>query len=509
MASAASRSERRRTRRRLRAGRRRARRGTPRRARRAARRSTPRRSRHRRRAAPAPAVGRPLWRRTASSSAFWSSCAARLARFTSGPTSGSTVATCRARQESAPEAGSGAAAGSPARPRRSAPGRPSRPTVGGGLEHDDVDLRDGDRFGVGLARRAGQDRVGVDSSGAAVWPARIRANNESTSASSASARRRSRAPRSAFASRRFAVASGSHDFEHLRLGLRDGDLARDVVRPGRERALGRGARFDMGQRLGRVEERALHHAVRLEQTVAALTKLFDLCLQQAAPAAEIGEHAFARDAALRRASRDPADARSRRSRRLPAPRAHVGRRRTGRSRRGSPPRAPRPRRRSRPRRLRPRRCAPTGSPPPPCGGDAPRPAPLPSRSRSAPRPCGGCRPMPRAPCAAGARFPRRARRAAVARRAGAAPEAAPRGRRGSRPSCCSRSRVAASSSETRRRNVRTSASAYPRNELPNVRLAMSSAERCGVLLMTRCRRSLSGIPNPQRQTRVHSDHRQS
>ena len=205
------------------------------------------------------------------------------------------MATCRARQASAPEAGSGAAAASPGSAAAVAPG-PSVASHGGGLEHDDVDLRDRDRFGVGLARRARRRIVsGSASPGAAVWPARMRANNESTSASSVGASTFP-APRSAVASG-FAVASGEHDFEHLRLGLRDGDLARDVVAArARARALGRGARFDMGERLGRVEERALHHAVRLEQTVAALTQLFDLCLQQAATAAEIGEHAFARDA---------------------------------------------------------------------------------------------------------------------------------------------------------------------------------------------------------------------
>ena len=203
------------------------------------------------------------------------------------------MATCRARQESAPEAGSGAAAASPGSAAAVAPG-PSVASSGGGLEHDDVDLRDRDRFGVGLARRARQDRVGI---GLARRRGLAGADAREQRVDVGELGRRVDVPRAALGICVWVRGRvREHDFEHLRLGLRDGDLARDVVGPGRERALGRGARFDMGQRLGRVEERSLHHAVRLQQTIAALTKFFDLCLQQAATAAEIGEHAFARDA---------------------------------------------------------------------------------------------------------------------------------------------------------------------------------------------------------------------
>jgi hypothetical protein len=61
-------------------------------------------------------------------------------------------------------------------------------------------------------------------------------------------------------------------------------------------AFGGRARFDLRERFGRVEERALHHAVRLEQPIATLSQLLDLGLQQRTPATEIGEHALARAA---------------------------------------------------------------------------------------------------------------------------------------------------------------------------------------------------------------------
>ena len=104
------------------------------------------RARRRRRAAPARRVGRPLWRRTASSSAFWSSWARRLARLSSGASSGS-IALARLVRHSAASATRGAG-----------------PEAGG-------------RGCAGASRGSAPT--------ASSCPARRRANSESTSASAA------------------------------------------------------------------------------------------------------------------------------------------------------------------------------------------------------------------------------------------------------------------------------------------------------------------------------------
>ena len=59
------------------------------------------------------------------------------------------------------------------------------------------------------------------------------------------------------------------------------------------RPLGR-ARFDLRQCFGRLEERALHDSVRVEQVVAPAAQLVDLRLEQTAAAEQIGEHALTR-----------------------------------------------------------------------------------------------------------------------------------------------------------------------------------------------------------------------
>ena len=59
-----------------------------------------------------------------------------------------------------------------------------------------------------------------------------------------------------------------------------------------------GARLDLDQRLGRVTERALDDAVRVEQPVAPGAQLVDLSLEQHASSTEVGEDPLAHRARL-------------------------------------------------------------------------------------------------------------------------------------------------------------------------------------------------------------------
>ena len=263
------------------------------------------------------ADGRPLWRRTASSRLFWSSWAERLARLTSGR----HERIDRVDVPGPPGIGrvDGFREPPPARPRRVGRGRwrrrrPSATTSSSSTSSDldDVDLRrPRSRLGVGAvggrAPASGQDRQRVSARS----PRRRRCGRPG-SARTANRRRPSRSarlesfrgararalsrPGSRFAGiERYATIASASRLERELRACRSRNAA--LFARNRPRARVRcGARFDLRQRFGRVEERALHDAVRLEQTVATLAQFLDLCLQQTATATEVGEHALARDA---------------------------------------------------------------------------------------------------------------------------------------------------------------------------------------------------------------------
>ena len=74
-----------------------------------------------------------------------------------------------------------------------------------------------------------------------------------------------------------------------------GDLGRDIDRfVARGRSFDRGARLDLRECFGGVEERALDRAVRVEETVAPAAQGLDLRVQERAPTHQIAEHALAR-----------------------------------------------------------------------------------------------------------------------------------------------------------------------------------------------------------------------
>ena len=185
-----------------------------------------------------------------------------------------------------------------------------------------------------------------------------RRRGSASSASPASARRRA-SPRSASlgvddrAVGRVGSTAASTSVER-RSATRSRLLARLACRAPRVR---RDARFDLRERFGRLEERALHDAVRVEQVVAPAAQLVDLRLQQAAAAEQIGEHTLARRlrfvehlAALLARGLDDLFGLAFGTRALLL---RVRLRRRPRSR----PRAPRRRRRARRRASRPPRCA--------------------------------------------------------------------------------------------------------------------------------------------------------
>ena len=374
-------------------------------------------------------------------------------------------------------------------------------------------LRRGSDFGAGLRRAA--PRVASDaavssagalapasaaSEAASAWPARIRANSESTSASVPSApSSRSSASSvdrgvgtSISALSAISIATTSTTVRRVaggrveRFDLRRDSAARSngSVRSADRSATDRASTCASAS----VASRNVRFTVRYASSRRSrpTAQLLDLRLQQRAPPDEIGEHALARR--LRLVEHLPALARA------PLRRSPPTRRRP-RSR--TPRRAPRRRRAARRRAsaLRPRRSARVGL-------GAMRSAAargLVDHARPrAPRPSCGSRRPPRGPNGAGGRSPRRARRAAPARSAARGCAAAPRARRSRRG--------APAHAVARRDDLLGDAlqerahlgSENPRTRCRTIAFAISSGERCGVLSIRRCRRSDSVIGIPPR-----------
>ena len=227
----------------------------------------------------------------------------------------------------------------------------------------------------------------------------------------------------------------------------------------RRRSLDRGARLDLRERFGRVEERALDGAVRVEQIGRARRATLR--------SARSGARAGARDrrararapTSPRRASRGLDGARCSRiasaSALADVERSTAARASAARDElRGSAPRLPPcATRAGRRPRARVRSAAAARL------LDQPR--------RRAPRPSCGCRRWPRARNAAAGRSPRPARRAAPAPTAAAGVRSCSSSASIAASSSCSWPRAAASSSATRFRNARTSVSLKPRTPFAN------------------------------------------